>query len=614
MRRLLSTCILLAVSTALFLPLSARSDRHEPGAPGTRTHRVYFPDTENELNVYHIRGREAGPTLMIIGGIHGDEPGGYLAADLYADLTLRKGDLIVIPRANVYSIHRDERGARGDMNRKFGSTHDHELDGQIIGVLKEIMREADALLNLHDGSGFYRPRWVDVMHNPLRWGQSVIIDTDSLRTAAGERVHLQGIAEQVVSRANRLIKEESHRFRVKNTHTWEPNTHYEEQRGSATFYAVDAVGIPAFGVETSKQIGDESLRVEYQIEIINGFLDIMGVVPDHPRFALETPALSYLTVRVDEAPAVVVEDGQSLAVPPGSEVTVVHVEANYERGLMVDVEGTGSFDDQGRAFVLERDTRVTVRKDKYPCGGIRLLADPGADLAGPSPALPAAASRESIGFEAFRVQVNGRPRLVAPGECLEVVRGDELMLGDPVGGPPEGDYRLNFRGFVGNQVENDAEDRGYVIHTLHDMLQRFSLSAHGERYEIRAEQGQRILAVAEVEIRSPRVRYLLVRIGEDPLTALAPGDTLHLLPDVPVTVEEMVSDPGEADGFTVNVRGFAGPNGAEDRGLSFLPGRDLLPRFSLEGAGRVYEIRTARLGVDTGRAFLVLDPERSRVP
>ena len=53
-------------------------------------HEVYFKDTEYELNIYKVYGAEKGKTLMIVGGIQGDEPGGYLSADLYADMALRK--------------------------------------------------------------------------------------------------------------------------------------------------------------------------------------------------------------------------------------------------------------------------------------------------------------------------------------------------------------------------------------------------------------------------------------------------------------------------------------------------------------------------------------------
>jgi predicted deacylase len=85
----------------------------------TREHQVYFPNTAYELNIYKIKGKKPGNTLMLIGGIQGNEPGGFLSADLYADMRLEKGNLIVVPRANFYSIITNQRGPNGDMNGKF---------------------------------------------------------------------------------------------------------------------------------------------------------------------------------------------------------------------------------------------------------------------------------------------------------------------------------------------------------------------------------------------------------------------------------------------------------------------------------------------------------------
>ena len=83
-------------------------------------HEVFLPNTDHELHVYRIFGEQPGRTIMIIGGIQGDEPGSYLTADLYADIHLKKGNLIVVPRANFYSILLNRReGLTGDMNRKF---------------------------------------------------------------------------------------------------------------------------------------------------------------------------------------------------------------------------------------------------------------------------------------------------------------------------------------------------------------------------------------------------------------------------------------------------------------------------------------------------------------
>ena len=79
---------------------------------------VFFTGTNHELEVYKIYGRKDGPTMLIIGGIQGDEPGGLLSADSYADIKLEKGNLIVIPRTNFYSIMLFNREVKGvDMNR-----------------------------------------------------------------------------------------------------------------------------------------------------------------------------------------------------------------------------------------------------------------------------------------------------------------------------------------------------------------------------------------------------------------------------------------------------------------------------------------------------------------
>ncbi|MBD3275019.1 MAG: hypothetical protein GF372_06885, partial [Candidatus Marinimicrobia bacterium] len=61
----------------------------------SRKHEVYFRNTPNELNVYKLYGRFDGKTALIIGGIQGDEPGGFLSADLYPNLVLEKGNLII---------------------------------------------------------------------------------------------------------------------------------------------------------------------------------------------------------------------------------------------------------------------------------------------------------------------------------------------------------------------------------------------------------------------------------------------------------------------------------------------------------------------------------------
>lgn len=120
-------------------------------------HEVYLEGTDYELHIFKIYGKEPGKKGLIVGGIQGDEPGGYLSADLYVDAWLDKGDLIIIPRANFKSIILFNRGIDGDMNRRFiDNKTKHEMD-QVVDIIQKLMSEVDFFLHLHDGSGFYSP-------------------------------------------------------------------------------------------------------------------------------------------------------------------------------------------------------------------------------------------------------------------------------------------------------------------------------------------------------------------------------------------------------------------------------------------------------------------------
>ncbi|MBU1567895.1 MAG: hypothetical protein KJ630_20005, partial [Proteobacteria bacterium] len=175
-----------------------------------RRHDVYLANTEHELHIYRIFGKEPGKTLMLIGGIQGDEPGGYLTADLYADISLKKGNLIVVPRANFYSILFNQRdGLTGDMNRKFSEAVKAEknMEQEIVTILKKLISEADCLLNLHEGSGFYNQEWISEIENPDRFGQSIIYDAQNYY---GEKrqtaISLETLAKRVIEKVNQQVE------------------------------------------------------------------------------------------------------------------------------------------------------------------------------------------------------------------------------------------------------------------------------------------------------------------------------------------------------------------------------------------------------------------------
>ncbi len=306
-----------------------------------REHTVYFQNTAYELNIYRIYGTEPGKTLMLIGGIQGNEPGGFLSADSYADLSLKKGNLIVVPRANFYSIIMNDRGPNGDMNRKF--THEdssYSMEDKIVTILKKLISESDYLINLHDGAGYFYPKYVSKWRNPDRFGQSVIADCESYRVSGTDKtIPLGEIARKVLSRVNPHIANDLYKFNFMNTRTSALNSSHKEQRKSATYYALNVHHIPAFGVETSKFLPTVDLKVLLHNMVINAFMEEFGIIPQSPGFTLDAPSLKYLVVSVNNETPIVVKKDETLNISKGDSINISHIVCNYERGLSLDILG-----------------------------------------------------------------------------------------------------------------------------------------------------------------------------------------------------------------------------------------------------------------------------------
>lgn len=472
-----------AMALALICLLTAAGLRAET------VHKTYFENTDYELHVYEILGYEPGPTMMIIGGIQGDEPGGYLAADTYADLSLKKGSLIVVPRANFYAILMNQRGPNGDMNRKFAELQAADYEARIVEILKELINRSDVLLNLHDGSGFYRPEYVDDMHSPMRFGQSIIADADVyVGPTSGKRIELGTIANRICERVNRDIPEPEYKFHFNNHNTLSDTSPHKEQRRSATYYSLTQHEIPSFGVESSKEIPSNELKIRHKSMVINAFMEEFGIVPQNPKILVEKPQLNHLILLINGNERVALKDGETLLLNPGDRIIIEHVDMNYTRGLTADILGQGGINDMGKPYTITYPTRVVIRKDSYKCATVNIALSQ-TDMAGkavqrPSRVIDLVEQRPSLVF--ITVLVDGVRHEIPNGQSLEVKKGAVLEIAEAVidkPGPGDG-LQVNFKGFVGDTRNNTGEDRGYKIPTGSGLLARFSTDGRGVEYPI----------------------------------------------------------------------------------------------------------------------------------
>ena len=161
------------------------------------------------------KGQQDNNTLLIIGGIQGDEPGGFMSASLLAThYTITKGSVWVVPNLNFDSIITRSRGRFGDMNRKFSNLSVKDPDFPNVERIKNLILEKDVkmVINLHDGSGFYRKKYIDNMHSPRRWGQSSIIDQSVIKV--NEYNNLLEISQRVCDAINTKLIKKSHSLKL----------------------------------------------------------------------------------------------------------------------------------------------------------------------------------------------------------------------------------------------------------------------------------------------------------------------------------------------------------------------------------------------------------------
>ncbi len=218
-------------------------------------------------------GDKVGNTILIIGGIQGDEPSGFNSANLLATkYTIKKGNVWVVPNLNVESIMANSRGIYGDMNRKFLYIENFDPEYKIISRIKSIVldKDVDAILHLHDGSGFYRDKFIDDLNNPTKWGQCCIIDQKNL-----EKVkfgNLEELSLSVIDKVNSKLINEKHKYHLKNTHTIDGD---KEMEKALTYFAIKN-NKPAFAIEASKEL-PLNLRIYYHLSAIEEYLKLFGV-------------------------------------------------------------------------------------------------------------------------------------------------------------------------------------------------------------------------------------------------------------------------------------------------------------------------------------------------
>ncbi|MDO8968180.1 succinylglutamate desuccinylase/aspartoacylase family protein [Algoriphagus sp.] len=112
-----------------------------------------------DLPIFIRSAKEEGPTVLVSGGIHGDEINGIFTAkrileEIDAGLEILKGTLIIIPLVNIYGFLSNSRTFPDgrDLNRSFPGSNKGSLASRIAYILnEEIIPQIDYGIDFHTG-------------------------------------------------------------------------------------------------------------------------------------------------------------------------------------------------------------------------------------------------------------------------------------------------------------------------------------------------------------------------------------------------------------------------------------------------------------------------------
>ena len=123
-----------------------------------------------EIPVYVFNGKEIGPTILLQGGLHGDEVNSVeLVRRMLIDKSykIHRGCVIVVPLLNIFGFLNMSRDMHGkDVNRSFPGSKTGSLASRMAYYLmKEITNNVDFAIDFHTG-GEQRNNFPQIRYTP----------------------------------------------------------------------------------------------------------------------------------------------------------------------------------------------------------------------------------------------------------------------------------------------------------------------------------------------------------------------------------------------------------------------------------------------------------------
>lgn len=221
------------------LPLYPRADR--------RTELI-MEQTPLETGFTITESGVPGTTILVVGGIHGDETSGWMAADKLKKVKPKAGALIILSPANAPGSRTGERNVElyRDLNRSFPGEQNRDLTDELAASIYQKIIE-------------YSPVLVIDLHEASREGERRDFLGNSLIITDSERI--DGLIFDLLLESQDGSLDTSAPFSCYNG----------TPKGSLNRTVTETLGIPAVTVEVSQE--DElDTRIQNHLAVVHRIL------------------------------------------------------------------------------------------------------------------------------------------------------------------------------------------------------------------------------------------------------------------------------------------------------------------------------------------------------
>lgn len=232
----------------------------------TVTTNLLLAGTRFATEVYFVQSGNPGPTVFICGGMHGNEPAGAVAAERMQHWPLARGNLVIVPRANMPALRAFRRHTPGlssdvsNLNRNYPRAgRDEPPRGEQAQAIWRLVQETrpDWVLDLHEGHDFH-------LVNKKSVGSSIIPFTNQPALAA---------ADIMVAAVNRTIPDTDEKARFARLGL--------PIDGSLARASGEHLKVPAMIIETTFKL-PLATRVRHHETAVYALLEHLGMMEGPP--------------------------------------------------------------------------------------------------------------------------------------------------------------------------------------------------------------------------------------------------------------------------------------------------------------------------------------------